>query len=80
MTPETLQSFFLWCTIIDYGVLLLWFALFVSVRPWLRRLHGRWFRLSDELFDALHYSGMGLFKLGILLFNLAPYLALRIVG
>jgi hypothetical protein len=77
---ETLRSFFLWCTIVDYAVLLLWFFLFLFARPWLRRLHGRWFRLSDDAFDLLHYGGMGIFKLGILLFNLAPYIALRIIS
>jgi hypothetical protein len=27
----------------------------------------------------LHYAGMALYKIGILLFNLVPYIALRIV-
>ena len=44
------------------------------------RLHGRWFQLSVQQFDALHYAGMAMFKIGILLFNLVPYIALRIVG
>jgi len=33
-----------------------------------------------EQFDAIHYAGMTVFKLGIILFNLVPYIALRIVG
>jgi len=28
----------------------------------------------------LHSAGMALYKIGILLFNLVPYIALRIVG
>ena len=44
------------------------------------RLHSRWFRLSVEQFDVLHYAGMARDKIGILLFNLVPYIALRIVG
>ena len=35
-------------------------------------IHGKWFRLSDERFDAAHYSGMAHFKIGIMLFNLVP--------
>jgi len=42
-------------------------------------VHSRWFHLSVEQFDALHYAGMALYKLGILLFNLVPYIALRLV-
>jgi len=43
-------------------------------------VHSKWFNLSVDKFDAIHYSGMALFKIGIFLFNLVPYLALRIVG
>jgi hypothetical protein len=42
--------------------------------------HGRWFRLSVEQYDAINYIGMAPFKLGIILFNLVPYVALRNVG
>jgi len=41
-------------------------------------LHSRWFHLSVDQFDMLHYAGMAIFKIGILLFNVVPYIALRI--
>jgi hypothetical protein len=80
MTLEVVRNALLWCTLIDYGLLLLWFLLFTLAHDGMQRLHGRWFRLSGEQFDALHYAGMALFKIGIFLFNLAPLLALWIVG
>ncbi|MEN6360479.1 MAG: DUF6868 family protein, partial [Smithella sp.] len=40
------------------------------------KMHGRWFRLSAETFDAIHYKGMAICKIGIILFNLAPLAAL----
>ena len=46
----------------------------------MHRLHSRWFQLSRQQFDIIHYGGMGIFKLGIILLNLVPYIALRIVG
>ena len=79
MNVEALRSFLLVCAIINYSLLLLWFFLFLFARQWMRWLHGRWFRLSDEAFDAMHYCGIGIFKLGIILFNLVPYLALHFV-
>jgi hypothetical protein len=33
-----------------------------------------------EPFDTLHYGGMALYKVGILLLNFVPYIALRLVG
>ena len=80
MTLETIRAFLAWCTLINYGVLVVWFLWFVLARDWLRELHARWLRLPAAHFDAIHYAGMGLYKLGIFLFNLVPYIALRIVG
>lgn len=80
MELETLSRFFLWCTIINFAVLLLWFLLFSLAHDWIHRLHGRWFRLSVEQFNAIHYAGIAAYKIGILLFNLVPYVALRIIS
>ena len=80
MTIEMLRAFLGWCAVINYGVLIVWFVLFIGARDWMHHLHGRWFRLTDKQFDMVHYAGMGLFKLGIFLFNLAPYLALLVIA
>jgi hypothetical protein len=79
MNVETLRDALLWSGIINYAMLLLWAAL-VLLAPGFIRWHGRLFRLSAEQFDAIQYRGMLLYKLGILLFNLVPYIALRIVA
>ena len=80
MTIELIRSFLLWCTVINYGILLVWYVVFALAHDWIRRLYGRWFRLSDDQFDSLHYLGMAIYKIGIFLFNLVPYVALCIVG
>ncbi len=80
MTLVTIRSALLWCAVIDYGLLLVWFALYVLPHAWLYRLWGRWFRLSPEQFDALNFAGMMLFKMSILLLALVPYIALLLVA
>jgi hypothetical protein len=80
MSIELMRDVLLWCAIINYSVLLLWALLFITAHEWMHRLHGRWFRLPVERFDAIHYAGMAIYKIGILLFNLVPYIALHIVG
>jgi hypothetical protein len=79
MTVEMVRDVLLWSTLINWGILLLWFFMIVFARDWVYRLHTRWFRLSREDFDKLHYGLMGGFKLLIFFFNLVPYIALRIV-
>ena len=80
MTIEVTRNFLLCCTVINYGVLLVWFLVFVFAHDLIQQIHGRWFRLSRDQFDALHYAGMSIFKIGILLFNLVPFVALSILG
>jgi hypothetical protein len=80
MNIEVMRSFLLLCTVINYGILAVWFLVFVCAHDWILRLHGRWFQLSRDQFDSLHYAGMAIFKIGIIMFNLAPYIVLRIVG
>ncbi len=77
MTAETLRDVLGWCTAINFGVLLVWIVGFVVAHDLIFRIHGKWFSLSQERFDTIHYTGMAFFKMSIFLFNLAPYLALR---
>jgi hypothetical protein len=76
MTIELIRNLLLWCTVINYAVLLVWFLVFVFAHDLMQRIHGTWFHLSREQFDALHYAGMAVYKVGILLFNLVPLTAL----
>jgi hypothetical protein len=80
MTIDVTRSVLLWCTVMNYGILLVWFLAFVFAHDVMRRIHGRWFHLPREQFDALQYGGMSIFKIGIVLFNLVPFVALTILG
>ncbi|MDH1008480.1 hypothetical protein N5J43_23810 [Pseudomonas nicosulfuronedens] len=76
MLLQDLKPFLLYCTLINYAILLVWFAAFVLAHDFVYRLHSRWFALPVERFDALHYGGMAVYKIGVLLLNLVPLLAL----
>jgi hypothetical protein len=74
------RSALLWCTFLNYALLLVWLLLYMLPHNWLYRLWAKWFRLTLEQFDAINFTGIVLYKAGILLLNLVPYVALRIVG
>ena len=78
MTIEMTRKALLWCAVINYGILLVWFLFFALAHDRMYLLHSRWFRLSVEQFDMLHYAGMSIYKIGILLLNVVPYIALDI--
>jgi len=79
MNIEVVRNALLWCTVINYGFLIFWVVLYALAHAQLHRLWGCWFRLTSEQFDALNFAGMMLYKLGIILFNLVPYVVLVIV-
>ena len=80
MTMEMIRTVFAWCAVINIGMLLFWFLFFVFAHNWLYKFHSKWSKLSTEKFDAIHYAGMALYEVCIVLFILGPYIALRIVG
>jgi len=78
VTIEKASIFFGWCTVINLIVLMIWFLAFSRAHEMLYRIHVQWFRISRESFAAIHYAGMAFYKVCIILFNLAPMIALRI--
>jgi len=80
MNLDTLREVLLWSMVINYGVLLIWFAAFTLAHDRIYALHHRWFSISQETFGALHYGGMAVYKIGVLLLNVAPLAALWLVS
>ena len=80
MTTNETRDVLLWCTGLNYAVLLVWFGVFVFAHEWMYRIHGRWFKLPLESFDAIHYAGLAVYKIGIILLNLVPLIALCMVS
>jgi hypothetical protein len=74
---ETIRSFVAWCTVFNWVLLLVWWGFIVFAGDWMRKFHGKWFDLSKQTFDTIHYAGMAFLKILIIVFNLVPYLVLR---
>ena len=80
MDISTLTAFFIWCTVIDGAVLLLWTLIWLLAPDFVYRVQNRWFPLPRAFFDRLMYAFLGLFKIFFIVFNLVPMLALLIIG
>ncbi|ALC16314.1 hypothetical protein DSOUD_1535 [Desulfuromonas soudanensis] len=80
MDIRTLTSFFLWCSIINGSILILWIGFCVFAPDLVYRTQRIWFPIPRETFDVLMYGFLGLFKIFFLTFNLVPYLALLIIA
>ncbi len=76
MSVKEIHDFLLYSLVINYLILLVWFGFFVKAHDFIYRLHSRWFNISMQTFDIIHYSGLAVYKIGIILLNLVPLLAL----
>lgn len=80
MTAETFRHFLGWCAVINYAMLLLWFVLHITIHGVLVRMCERFFNVGAEKYDSISLKAMFIFKLSIWMFNITPYLALRLMG
>ncbi len=80
MTIELTKEFLGWCTVINMGILIFWFLMIVFVKDFVYSIHNRWFNLSQEKLNSIHYSSMAYYKLTIFIFNLVPYIVLSIMS
>jgi hypothetical protein len=79
MNPDTIKELLLYSLAFNYVILIIWFGVFSLAHEWLYQLHSRWFKLSAETFDALHYAGMAFYKIGIIMLNIAPLATLWLI-
>ena len=80
MDVQTLQTFFMWCTIINAVLLVLTGTIFTFAGDWVYCVQSKWCPISRDAFNVVIYSFISLFKLFFIALNLVPYVALMIMG
>ena len=77
---QTLTTFFMWCTILNGGLLILWTLMCMLAPNLVYRTQSKWFPIPRETFNVVIYAFLGLFKIVFLIFNVVPYVTLLIIG
>ncbi len=80
MDIQALTAFFMWCTVINGALLFLSAMVFVLAPGFMYRMQSKWYPVSQETFNSVYYSFLGLFKILFIIFNVTPYVALLIIG
>ncbi len=76
---DPLLKFLLWSAVINLGLLLVSFFAFTLGSDFIYRIHGKWYDIKKDEFNAIIYSGMLFYKICILFFNIVPYIVLRFI-
>jgi len=80
MNIQILTDFFMWCTILNGGLMIFSGVICMSAGNWVYGWHSKFFRIPRETFNVAIYSFIGFFKIMFFFFNLVPWLALLIIG
>ena len=80
MDIQTLTAFFMWCTIINGALLVLWTIMCLSAPNLVYRTQSKWFSMPRETFNVVMYAFLGLFKIVFLVFIVVPYVSLLLVA
>jgi hypothetical protein len=79
MDIQTLTAFFMWCAVVNGGLLVLWTIALIVAPDFVYRTQRKWFPIPRETFNVVIYSFLGLFKIVFLVFNVVPYVVLLII-
>ena len=80
MDIQGLTAFFMWCTIINVGLLIFSSVMCIFLSDFIYRMNNKFFSVSREAFNVVLCSFIGLLKIFVIVFNLVPYIALLIIG
>ena len=69
----------LWCFVIGYLTLLLWFGFFLLGGNFAYNIHSKMFDLTEHEFELMNYYGMAGLKIIVWVFFGIPFIATRLV-
>jgi len=80
MDIEMLTRFFMWCNIINAGLLVFSFLIVAFAGDFVYKTHSKWFPMPRETFNVVLYSFLGIYKIAWLVFSVVPWVALKFIG
>lgn len=80
MDIQVLTTFFMWCTIINGGLLVLWVLCQMGIPGLVYRTQAAFFPMEREKFNQVFYLFLGIYKIFFVIFNAVPFVALLIIS
>ena len=79
ITIETITEFLGWCSIINIGMLLLSAVFILLFKNTVIKIHAKMFDLDKVYLNQTYFKYLAQYKILIIVFNIVPYFALKIV-
>jgi hypothetical protein len=75
----TLTAFFGWCSVVNIGVLLLSSVSLLLLKDTISDLHSKIFGVGRDSLLATYFDYLANYKIMIIVFNIAPWCALKLM-
>ncbi len=76
---QIVTSFLGWCTVINLGLLMFSAFILVVFNLQIKTLHSKLMVIEPVGLNALYFNFLGNYKIAILILNLVPYCALKLM-
>ena len=77
---QTWTTFFGWLTVINIGIYLLTVVALMSMRGWVYKMNARIFGIAEDEIANTTFKYVGAYKLLLIVFCFAPWLALTLMA
>lgn len=79
VSAETLTELLGWCTVINFGLLLIAGSALAIMRGPMSRIHSRLFGLDEVDLARAYFQYLAQYKIATIVLNLVPYVALKMM-
>lgn len=79
ITFDTLTTFLGWCSVINISIFVFTVIILMTLREPISKIHSKLFGLNPVNLPLTYFQYLGNYKIAIFMFNLAPYIALKIM-
>jgi len=78
MSIQTVREALLWCFVINYAIMIIWFLTIIFCGS-LYDLCAKWFKVSRQRVNDFNLIGLIAYKVIVIIFNLVPLIALYLI-
>jgi hypothetical protein len=76
---QTVTAFFGWCAVLNIGLLLFTAIWLIVFRDFTKSIHSAILSVDQDSMDVIYFQFMGNLKIAVIVFNVVPYLALKMM-
>ena len=75
----TITTFFGWCSVINIGLLMFYVIWLMTFRSLTKSIHSALLGINQDELDSMYFQFLGNYKLAVIVLNIVPYFALKIM-